>query len=81
MSRKRLMWLGCGVMVLVGGYLLWAKGYRNIGSYGMLLLCPLMHLFMLGSHGHSSHSHSAPTCCSEGTTQEEKSGEHKPACH
>ena len=50
MSRKWLLWAACGLMVLVGGYVLWSKGYQNILGYGMLLLCPLMHLFMHGGH-------------------------------
>lgn len=76
MSKRWLMWLGCGVMVLGGAYFLWIKGYQNILGYGMLLLCPLMHLFMHGAHGHGDHAeHSTPG--SPGSNQEEK----RTSCH
>lgn len=57
MSRKWLVWAGCGLMVLAGGYWLWVSGNGNILGYGMLLLCPLMHLLMHGSNSHHGHDH------------------------
>lgn len=80
MSRKAMLWAGCGVMLLVGGYFLWSRGYENILVYGALLLCPLMHLFMHGSHGHGSHGeHHAPTV--NRPDGEQSSQAEKPACH
>jgi hypothetical protein len=35
MSKKWLMWAGCGVMVIGGAYLLWARGAQNFRGYGM----------------------------------------------
>lgn len=60
MSRNWLIWAGCGLMVLIGGYLLWINGFTRWLSYSMLLLCPLMHLLMMGGmhHGHhNDHDH------------------------
>jgi hypothetical protein len=51
MSRKWLMWAGCSLMVLAGSYWLWSRGYQNFLSYGMLLLCPAMHLLMMHRAG------------------------------
>jgi hypothetical protein len=80
MSRKWLMWAGCGVMVLAGGYWLWTKGYQNILGYGALLLCPLMHLFMHGSHDHAGHNH-AQAAGEQSTSGADSGGKEKPACH
>ncbi|MFZ5827833.1 MAG: DUF2933 domain-containing protein [Bacillota bacterium] len=80
MSRKAMLWAGCGLMLLVGGYFLWSSGSGNWLAYGMLLLCPLMHLFMHGSHGHGGHSeHHAPGASR--TEGESGSQAEKPACH
>lgn len=76
MSKRWLMWLGCGVMVLGGAYVLWLKGYQNILGYVMLLLCPLMHLLMHRGHDHGDHSQH-PSPGSQDGTQEEK----RPSCH
>jgi len=58
-----LMIIGCLTPMLVIGILL-ALGVRNavltnIFFFGMALLCPLMHIFMMGTmHGHGdSHQH------------------------
>lgn len=80
MSRKAILWAGCGVMLLVGGYFLWSRGYDNLLAYGLLLLCPLMHLFMHGSPGHGSHAeHHAPAA--NRPEGEKGSQAEKPACH
>ena len=79
MSRKTLMLLG-GLAVAGVGYVLWSRGYQNILGYGLLLMCPLMHLFMGG------HSHGKPA---EGEHQDHKQAgagnaeqaPGKPACH
>jgi|GEM_PF-851269 len=73
MSKRRIMWVGCGVMIAVGSYLLWINGYRSILSYAMLAICPLMHLFMHGHHGnHESH---------QPASKETTADSGKPACH
>lgn len=78
MSRKWLMWGGCGLMVAAGGYLLWSNGYQNILGYGLLLLCPLMHLFMHGGHNHGEHREQDGQQTSG--SRPEGAG-HKPSCH
>ncbi|MFZ5816057.1 MAG: DUF2933 domain-containing protein [Bacillota bacterium] len=42
--------------MVAGGIWLWSRGVTDLLSYGMLLLCPLMHLFMHGSHGGRHHA-------------------------
>ncbi|MBK24573.1 MAG: hypothetical protein CME70_11315 [Halobacteriovorax sp.] len=49
------------VCVLAIGY--WVYTYHlehalGFLPYGILLLCPLMHIFMHGNHGHGGHGHS-----------------------
>lgn len=56
MSKRLLMWIGCGVMVAGGIYFLWAQGYNKIASYAVLLLCPLIHLVMHNGHKHNHGS-------------------------
>lgn len=68
------MWAGCGAMVLGLGYLLWSNGYTNLLAYGMLLLCPLMHLFMHRGHSHGSDSARA-------TENDSQTREEKTSCH
>jgi hypothetical protein len=77
MSKRWLMWLGCGLMVVAGLYFLWSRGYQNILGYAMLLLCPLMHLFMHRGHNHGSDHEHTNTNPTNGNDQEPK----KPACH
>lgn len=85
MSRKAMLWAGCGVMLLAGGYFLWSRGYSNVMGYGLLLLCPLMHIFMHGSHGHGGHGHGSHgqhrAASPNGTDGETSSQSEKPACH
>ena len=61
-------------MLVGGGIWLWLQGRVDILSYGLLLLCPLMHVFMMGGHGHG-HDHGG----SEGTNQVRKEG--STSCH
>ncbi|MGI9951757.1 DUF2933 domain-containing protein [Moorellaceae bacterium AZ2] len=58
-----LMLLGCGLMMVAVFFLL-ARGAATSdstsgGSWAWLLflLCPLMHLFMMGGHNHSECQH------------------------
>ncbi len=49
----------------VAGFYLWTEHQTHLfeyGLYGLILLCPLMHVFMHGGHGgHGGHSgHSDP---------------------
>lgn len=55
MLRNRLFLVVCGLLLVGGGYWLWSRGTTNILAYGMILLCPLMHLFMHGGHGQHDH--------------------------
>ncbi len=44
------------VFLAIGGYFLWTEHRAHMFQflpYGLLLLCPLMHLF----HGHGGHGH------------------------
>lgn len=75
MSKKALMWICCGAMVLAGAYFLWSRGAQFSFGYVMLLLCPLMHLFMHRGHG---HRHGSDTAGPENGSKKESE---KPACH
>lgn len=57
-NRRMLNWVvGIGLVALVG-YFLYQNGFSNILLYGLVLLCPLMHLFMGHGHGHGQgHQH------------------------
>lgn len=50
------------VLLGIGGYFLWAEHRVHLGNlliWGLLLACPLMHVFMHGRHGgHRGHGHS-----------------------
>lgn len=48
MSRKWLMWTMCGAMLLSAGYFLLTRGFQNILAYAPMLLCPLMHVLLMG---------------------------------
>lgn len=50
------MWAaGLGALAVLA-YWLYRNGNGNLLAYGLLLLCPLMHVFMMGGHGHG-HGH------------------------
>lgn len=57
LSRPGLVLLG---FLAVAGYFLLTEHTAHLAGvlpYGLLLLCPLMHLFMHGGHGrHAGHS-------------------------
>lgn len=55
--RRMTTWAVCLGLAAVAVVWLVQTGRTNILGYGLLLLCPLMHLFMHGSHG---HQHEAP---------------------
>lgn len=79
--RRWHLWAVCGILVLAGGLWLWSKGYGNILAYGMLLLCPLMHLFMhVGHHsgGHANHQGASEPDHRDHMGSKERQ---KPACH
>lgn len=46
-----LMMAVCCLVPLAGALVLSQLGYGNAASFLMLLLCPLMHLFMMRGHG------------------------------
>lgn len=49
---KRWMWLvPCAALIGLGGLALYMAGFREIVWYGLFLVCPLLHLAMMGSHG------------------------------
>ncbi|PWB51222.1 MAG: hypothetical protein C3F06_10400 [Candidatus Methanoperedenaceae archaeon] len=50
-----MMMLGCMIpLVLIG--ILWIAGVsQNILSFGILLLCPIMHLLMMKNMKHGNH--------------------------
>ena len=54
-SRHNLMMaLGCIIPLLLIG-ILWAAGVsQNTLSFGILLLCPIMHLFMMKNMDHGA---------------------------
>ena len=54
--RKWVLWFGI-VSAIIGVFILVSSIGSNINidrnlPYGLLLLCPLSHLFMMGMHGH-----------------------------
>lgn len=55
----RLVWwvAGAGALAAVAWLLLQGGGGGNLLAYGVLLLCPLMHLFMHRGHQHGGHRH------------------------
>lgn len=70
-NRKPLLWvLGIGAVAVVG-WLLYRSGNGNLLFYGLILLCPLMHLFMHGGHGHGGHQHGGTA------TQKPRNTEHE----
>ncbi|HEY3364074.1 MAG TPA: DUF2933 domain-containing protein [Symbiobacteriaceae bacterium] len=77
MPKRWIVYVGCALLLMVGGYLLWINGYRNLLNYAVFLLCPLMHLFM--HRGHGAHNHDGGTEPPQG--QVPKQGNSKPACH
>ena len=59
-SRAGLVLLG---FIVIAGALLFTEHRAHVLGYLVflpLLLCPLMHLFMHGGHGHGSHADHNP---------------------
>ena len=59
--------LVCAVLLLIAGFLLWTEHLAHaLGflPYLLILACPLMHIFMHGSHGGHGHH--------EGTNRDRK---------
>lgn len=57
LTKNHMLWC---VGIMGGGVLLYAfvPSFRNLGWSGLIFLaCPLMHVFMMGSHDHSGHKH------------------------
>ncbi|MEW8958955.1 DUF2933 domain-containing protein [Neomoorella humiferrea] len=58
-----LMLLGCGLMIVAVFFLLTRGAAASDGTAGgswawlLFLLCPLMHLFMMGGHNHGECQH------------------------
>lgn len=76
-KRNRLgswiLWFGC-IFAIIGVFILVSNirengGYSRYLPYGLLLLCPLSHLFMMNMHK-SSHDHN-----------EDKEKENSKSCH
>ena len=54
------LWLGFCVLLAIAVFFLWEEHRAHIlGAlpYALLLLCPLMHYFMHGSHGDHGSNH------------------------
>lgn len=56
--KHMLMMLACCLAPLGVVLLLKQSGYDGAASYLVLLLCPLMHLFMMRGMGHKHNEHS-----------------------
>jgi len=52
--KHMLLMAGCCLAPIVGILLLQQRGYDESGNYLLLLLCPLMHLFMMRSVNHKN---------------------------
>jgi hypothetical protein len=54
--------VGAIVFLFIGGFFLLSEHRAHALGYLpflLILLCPLMHIFMHGGHGHSGHRHDA----------------------
>lgn len=52
---RQWRWLvPCVVLVGAGGVALYLAGFKEIVFYSVLLICPLLHLAMMGGHGHDT---------------------------
>jgi len=58
---KILQWILIGVFTLGGAYYLWEQHRAHVLQFlpfALFLLCPLVHFFPGGCHGHKKHGHS-----------------------
>lgn len=59
-NKKKSIWKNPMVIVALIGIAYWLYNYHlehalGFLPYAILLLCPLMHVFMHGGHGHGGH--------------------------
>lgn len=55
-GSRTLFWVVCLGVLAVAAFWLYQTGRTNLLGYGLLLLCPAMHLFMMGGHGHQQEA-------------------------
>lgn len=84
MSRSLKIGLGLVGIVLVGGAV--ASFGPSLGQWGillpMLLLCPLMHLFMMrGMHGSHNHSDTKDASTMDKDASPSGNGSRSGSCH
>lgn len=61
-ERKRNAMIVAGLGIAAAAFVavtVFGVPTRTLFFYGAIALCPLMHLFMHGSHGHGAHEHDA----------------------
>lgn len=70
------------VVAAAAGYFLLAEHRAHLAGwlpFILLALCPLMHIFMHGGHGHNGHGHGAHEGAHEGTRDGAQDGLQAPA--
>ena len=59
-GSRTLLWVAGLGLLAVAALWLYQTGRTNLLGYGLLLLCPAMHLFMVGGHGQQQHTAPPP---------------------